>query len=74
MTKLEFVNRVFFQWIFVRLTKSYDEYFGNDKPRGKYGWCFMYWVHPKTGWSDDYIFIGNKGMRLTRRFFERIQS
>lgn len=73
-TMLEAANKLLFQWFFVRLTKSYDEYFGTGKPRGKYGWCLQYWIMPLSGWDyfyfPDYKWIGRP--RMTKRILERI--
>lgn len=49
MTILEFVNKCFFQLLFVRLVKH--SVLGNTV-----AWSFMYWVIPFTGWDNKYMF------------------
>ena len=57
MTKLEFINKFFFQFLFVRLTKHMkkDEY-GNYTITDRFS--FMYFVIPFTGWSTNYKYLG----------------
>ena len=52
MTFLGFVNRVFFQWFFVRLAKEVED--------GKViKWKFLTGVVPLTGWGTDFKYIKN---------------
>ena len=59
MTKLEFINKVFFQWFFVRLTKHMKK----DKD-GNYTiiekFTIMGFIVPLTGWFSNYIFLGKR--------------
>ena len=57
MTKIEFINKAFFQWFFIRLAKISD----NGKPKG---YLLLGFVLPLSGWSNDYIQLG-KMWRLT---------
>ena len=51
MTLLGFVNRVVFQWFFIRLARQLDK---NDK---QIGWTWLTGVVPMTGWNTDYRYI-----------------
>ena len=59
MTKLEFINKAFFQWFFVRLTKHMkQDDDGNYTIVEKY--TIMGFIVPLTGWFSNYIFIGKR--------------
>jgi hypothetical protein len=59
MTKLEFINKFFFQWLFVRITRWSDE---------KYkGYGILIGVLPLTGWFSDYIKLKIPHIKLTKK-------
>lgn len=62
MSKLEIINKFFFQLFFIRLTKhlKYDK----DNNLTRSGWSFMYWVIPFTGWSSNFKYIGKQAKFL----------
>ncbi|MFI3297991.1 MAG: hypothetical protein R3Y59_10285 [bacterium] len=47
MTLLEFINKVLFQWLCVRLCNIDGEYLG-----------LLGFVYPGSGWTDNYKVIG----------------
>lgn len=60
MSKLEFVNRFFFQLFFVRLTRVIE----NKDDEVKYQWySIMFWVVPFTGWNTNFKFIGKRHLK-----------
>jgi hypothetical protein len=58
MSKLEFVNKFFFQWLFVRITRW------SDKEHKGYG--ISIGVLPLTGWFSNYIKLPIKHIKLFR--------
>lgn len=73
MTILELSNKIFFQWLFLRLTRcrqyfvlEYDKS-GEIKRVGKEEWYSIQgWIIPMTGWRGDFKVIGSE------RWFWRI--
>jgi len=53
MSLLGLSNILLFQWFFVRLAKSADEY-------GRIHYGFIFWVAPCSGWWSDYVTVGEK--------------
>lgn len=55
MTKLEFINLFFFQWLFFRLARH-----GNivDGKFVQSHWGIVYWIWPTTGWYGPYKTLG----------------
>lgn len=62
-TLLEVVNRVLFQWFFIRLAWCCDG-------EGRFHYSLMGFVWPLSGWSDDYDIIGEdlQFWRVTPKF------
>ena len=56
MSWLEVVNRVFLQWLFIRLTKFVDinEQTGEQTITG---WSIQGWILPTTGWRNNIVYL-----------------
>ena len=65
MTRLGLLNRIFFQWLFIRLTAhSRKDHKGEWR---HYYWSLNYFVVPTTGWKTEFKFLGkSKFFRLTK--------
>ena len=57
MTKLGLVNRIFFQWLFVRVTRKVQD-------GVTIGYGLMGFVMPLSGWDNDYKIIGKRIWQL----------
>jgi len=67
MTKLEFINKIFFQWLFIRLTKVYSISTSGEKTFVKY--TLQGVIVPLTGWNSDFKCLSNGYVDLTPLFF-----
>lgn len=62
ISPLFYVNFLFFQWFFVRLTQHIDTDTGKTVK-----WSFTRWVVPVTGWWTNYIYWPRN---VTKRVFK----
>ncbi len=55
---LGLLNKLLFQWFFVRLTRCQERGVGETKT---YQWySFQYWILPLTGWKSDFVYLNKK--------------
>lgn len=56
MSKLEFINKVFMQWLFIRLARV--RYSDREGKINKKGWAIISFIWPLSGWTNDFKIIG----------------